>query len=177
MLKGLAWLAVIVLLFIFSKHTVDRETLEKFEPVFRNTWLVYTVYSLSETIIGIIPPEVFLIWALRCGMIPCYARIALVLTLISYLAGIVAFGLGKYMHHTLFYQFLKNRYLKKTEILLQTYGQYLILVASLTPMPFSGTAMLIGSVDYPFRNYAFISLLRFVKFTVSAWVIWEANMF
>jgi membrane protein YqaA with SNARE-associated domain len=60
---------------------------------------------------------------------------------------------------------------------LQTYGQYLVLVAGLTPFPFSGTAMLVGAVDYPFRHYLLISLARFLKFAVSAWVIWEANMF
>jgi len=177
MLKGLIWLAAIVALFIFSKHTVDQETLAKFEPVFQKTWLVYAIYSLSEVIIGIIPPEVFLIWGLRCGSISCYFWIALILTLISYMAGIIAFGIGKYLHNTLFYQFLKNRYLKKTEKLLLTYGQYLVLVAALTPVPFSGTAMLVGSVDYPFRNYLLISLSRFLKFAISAWVIWEANMF
>jgi membrane protein YqaA with SNARE-associated domain len=170
------WLAVIVALFIFSKHTVDPETLVKFEPIFGKSWLMYTIFSLSEVIIGIIPPEVFLIWALRCGTVPCYIGITLILTLISYTAGIIAFGIGKYLHNTLFYQYLKSRYLQKTEKLLQKFGQYLVLVAALTPVPFSGTAMLVGSVDYPFKNYLLISLLRFLKFVVSAWIIWEANM-
>ncbi len=177
LMKGLLWLAVIVALFIFSKHTVDRETLAKFEPVFQKTWLVFTVFSLSELVIGIIPPEVFLIWALRSDTLPGYIGLALILTVISYLAGAAAFGIGKYLHNTLFYQYLKDRYLQRSEQLLQTYGQYLILVAALTPLPFSGTAMLVGAVDYPFRNYLLITLARFVKFAVSAWVIWEANMF
>jgi membrane protein YqaA with SNARE-associated domain len=177
LIKGLIWLAVIAALFIFSKHTVDRETLEKFEPIFQKTWLVFTVFSLSELIIGIIPPEVFLIWALRSDTLSGYVGLALILTIISYLAGAAAFGIGKYLHHTFFYQYLKNRYLQKSEKLLQTYGQYIILVASLTPFPFSGTAMLVGAVDYPFRNYLLITLTRFIKFAVSAWVIWEANMF
>jgi membrane protein YqaA with SNARE-associated domain len=176
MLKGLIWLAVIVALFIFSKHTIDQETLKKFEPIFGRSWLVYSIFSLSEVIIGIIPPEVFLIWGLRCGNILCYTGITLILTLISYTAGTIAFGIGKYLHNTLFYQVLKNRYLRKTEKLLHKYGQYLVLVAALTPVPFSGTAMLVGAVDFPFRNYLLISLSRFLKFAVSAWVIWEANM-
>jgi len=175
--KGLIWLAVIVALFIFSKHTVDKETLARFEPIFQKTWLVYTIFSLSEVIIGIIPPEVFLIWALRSETVTGYIGLTLILTIISYTAGAVAFGIGKYLHNTLFYQYLKNRYLQKSEKLLQNYGQYLVLVAALTPVPFSGTAMLVGAVDYPFKNYMLISLSRFLKFAVSAWVIWEANMF
>jgi membrane protein DedA with SNARE-associated domain len=177
LLKGLIWLAAIVALFIFTKHAVGHENLERFEPVFQKSWLVYTVFSLSEVIIGIIPPEIFLIWALRSGALPEYIGLTFVFTAISYTAGAMAFGIGKYLHHTLFYKYLKNRYLKKMEQLLQMHGQYLMLVASITPLPFSGTAMLIGSVDYPFRNYLLISLARFLKFTVSAWVIWEANLF
>jgi membrane protein YqaA with SNARE-associated domain len=175
LMKGLIWLAVIVALFIFSKHTVDKETLAKFEPIFQKSWLVFTVFSLSEIIIGIIPPEVFLIWALRSDTFSGYIGLTIILTIISYTAGVIAFGIGKYLHHTLFYQYLKNRYLQKSEKLLQTYGQYLILVAALTPVPFSGTAMLVGAVDYPFKNYLLLSLSRFIKFAVSAWVIWEAN--
>jgi len=176
-MRGIIWLTVIVALFVLSKHTVDQETLAKFEPIFRNNWLVFTVYSLSEIIIGIIPPEVFLIWALRSDTLMDYIGLTLIFTVLSYLAGIIAFGVGKYLHNTLFYQYITTRYLKKTERLLQTYGQYLVLVASLTPFPFSGVAMLVGSVDYPFKKYALISLARFIKFAVSAWVIWEANLF
>jgi membrane protein YqaA with SNARE-associated domain len=177
MLRGLIWLAIIVALFIFSKRTIDPETLKRFEPIFQKSWLVYTLYSFSEVIIGIIPPEIFLIWALRFAAIASYIRIALILTLISYTAGAIAFGIGKYLHNTLFYQYLKNRFLQKTEKFLHKYGQYLVLVAALTPVPFSGTAMLVGAVDFPFRKYLLISLSRFLKFAVSAWVIWEANMF
>jgi len=52
----------------------------------------------------------------------------------------------------------------------------MILVASLTPIPFSGVAMLVGSVHYPVNRYIFWSISRFAKFAVSAYVIWEANM-
>jgi membrane protein YqaA with SNARE-associated domain len=176
MMKGLIWLIVIVLMFVFTKNTVDAGTIKKFEPIFGSTYLVYFIFCLSEIIIGIIPPEVFLIWALRSGTISGYITLTLSLTIISYVAGVIAFGIGKYLHKTLFYQYLKKRFLQKSEKLLQRYGQYLILVAALTPVPFSGTAMLVGAVDYPFGNYLLISLFRFLKFALSAWVIWNANM-
>ncbi|MBN1415928.1 MAG: VTT domain-containing protein [Bacteroidales bacterium] len=174
-MKGFIWLTVIVAAFVFTKHTVDPELLEKFEPVFNKTYLVYGIYCLSEVLVGIIPPELFLIWALRSNTVTEFIGIVWLLTIISYAAGIIAFGIGKYMHHTPLYEYLRTRFLKKAEKLLQTYGQYLVLVASLTPIPFSGTAMLVGAVDYPFKNYALISLMRFIRFALSAWVIWEAN--
>jgi membrane protein YqaA with SNARE-associated domain len=174
--KGLAWLLVIVALFIFTKHTVDKELILKFEPFFNRTGLILSIFCFSELIIGIIPPEVFLIWSLRSGDLQTYILYVLLLTILSYLAGLTAFLFGRYLHNTRFYRYLRDRYLQKSEALLNEYGLYLILVAALTPIPFSGVAMLVGSVHYPVRHYVYWSLARFVKFAVSAYVIWEANM-
>ncbi len=174
--KGLLWLAVIVALFVFSKHHIDRDLLLQFEPIFEKTGLILFIFSLSELIIGIIPPEVFLIWSLRSGDLHVYLMYALLLTVISYFAGLTAYFFGRYLHNTRLYRYLRERYLQRTELLLQEYGLYLILVAALTPVPFSGVAMLVGSVHYPVRKYILLSLSRFAKFAISAYVIWEANM-
>jgi membrane protein YqaA with SNARE-associated domain len=174
--KGLIWLAVIVVLFVFTKHNVDKDLLHRFEPLFDHTGLILFIFSLSEIIIGIIPPEFFLIWSLRSGDLQVYINWVLVLTLISYCAGLAAYFFGRYLHNTKLYTYLRDRYLQKSEILLQEYGLYLILVAALTPVPFSGVAMLVGSVHYPVKNYIYWSLSRFAKFALSAYVIWEANM-
>lgn len=176
LLKGLVWLVIIVLLFVLAKHNVNQEFLCRFEPFFSQTGLVLLIFSVSEFIIGIIPPEVFLIWSLRSGTIEGYIGWTILLTVISYCAGLGAYFFGRYLHNTRLYNYLRNRYLQKTEILLQEYGLYLILVASLTPVPFSGVAMLVGAVHYPVRNYIYLSLARFIKFAVSGYVIWEANM-
>jgi membrane protein YqaA with SNARE-associated domain len=174
--KGLIWLAVIVAFFVFTKHNVDKDLLHKFEPIFDHTRLILFIFSLSEIFIGIIPPEFFLIWALRSGDLQVYINWVLVLTLISYCAGLTAYFFGRYLHNTRLYRYLRDRYLQKSEILLQEYGLYLILVAALTPVPFSGVSMLVGSVHYPVKKYIYWSLSRFLKFALSAYVIWEANM-
>ncbi len=174
--KGLIWLAVIVALFVFTKHTVDRDLILRLEPFFEKTGVILFIFSVSEFVIGIIPPEVFLIWSLRSGVLQTYILYVLLLAGISYVAGFCAFLFGRYLHNTRFYKYLHKRYLQKTEPLLREYGLYMILVAALTPVPFSGVAMLVGSVHYPVDRYIFWSISRFVKFAVSAYVIWEANM-
>jgi membrane protein YqaA with SNARE-associated domain len=174
--KGLIWLAVIVSLFVFAKHNVNRELILRFEPFFEHTVFILSIFTLSELIIGIIPPEVFMIWSLRSGDFHTYVLYILLLTVISYMAGIAAYFFGRYLHNTRLYSYLHNRYLQKSEKLLQEYGLYLILVAALTPVPFSGVAMLVGAVHYPIKQYFYWSLSRFIKFALSAWIIWEANM-
>lgn len=174
--KGLIWLAIIVALFVFAKHTVDKDLIEQFTPFFDQTGLILFIYSMSELIIGIIPPEFFMIWSLRSGDLNTYIFWIVILTFISYAAGVTAYFFGRYLHNTRLYQFLHKRYLEKSELLLKEYGLYLILVAALTPVPFSGVAMLVGSVHYPIKKYFYWSVARFAKFAVSAYVIWEANM-
>jgi membrane protein DedA with SNARE-associated domain len=175
--RGLVWLAIIVTLFIFSKHNVDKDLVVRFRPFFDQAVLILFIYSLSELFTGIIPPELFMIWALRNGLLWEYIITILLLAVISYTAGLVAFLFGHYLHTTHAYKYLRDRFLQKSELLLQTYGLYLILVAALTPLPFSGVSMLVGSVDYPFKKYIYFSFTRFARFALSAYVVWEANMF
>ena len=176
LVKGLVWLGIIISLFVITKHNVDKELLLKYEHLFDKTGLILTIFILSELIIGIIPPELFLIWSLRSGILTNYIQYALLLAIISYLAGLTGFYFGKYLHGTKLYSYLRNKYLVRSEILLKEYGLYLILVAALTPVPFSGVAMLVGAVDYPVKKYFYWSLSRFIKFAFTAYIIWEANM-
>jgi membrane protein YqaA with SNARE-associated domain len=176
LLKGLIWLAIIVILFVFTKHHVDKDLILKYEHFFEKPGLILTIFTISELIVGIVPPELFFIWSLRSGDPNTYILNILILTVISYIAGFLAFIFGRYLHNTLLYKYLQKKYLKKTEVLLHEYGLYLILVSALTPIPFSGTAMLVGSVNYPVNKYLYLSLSRFVKFIVSSYIIWEANM-
>lgn len=174
--RGFVWLGIIVALFVFTKHNVNRDLFLRFEPFFDQTLLILFIFAVSEIVIGIIPPELFMIWSLRFGSSVTYIGYIILLAGISYLAGFIAYIFGRYLHNTKPYEYLRNKYLRRSEVLLHEYGLYLILVAALTPIPFSGVAMLVGAVHYPVRKYIYLSMGRFVKFAISGWVIWEANV-
>jgi len=176
LVKGLFWLGIIVSLFVFMKHNVSESLIERFDPIMNKTGLILLIYCLSEIVFGIIPPELFMIWALRASSLDVYIQYAILFAFISYFAGITGYLFGRFLNTTRLYRYLRKRFLSKTEALLQTYGLYLILVASITPLPFSGVAMLVGSVKYPAKQYIYWSLARFIRFTLIAYVIWEANM-
>ncbi|MBN2610778.1 MAG: VTT domain-containing protein [Bacteroidales bacterium] len=176
LLRGLIWLCVIIIIFILFKKFVSPNYLTWLEPVYDNPTVVYLVFLASEVIVGIVPPEVFFIWALRNGSVSDYAVIITVLAIISYLAGITGYFIGLYLQRTLFFQYLKAKFLGKAEKHLHTYGPYLIIVAAFTPLPFSGVSMLVGSIRYSFKKYLLYSLTRFLRFWTYSWFIWEANM-
>ncbi|WPP50254.1 YqaA family protein [Catalinimonas niigatensis] len=173
--RGLLWLSLLVGGFFLFKKYVDINYLEWLKPVYEKPLLVYAIYSLSEVLFGIIPPEIFMMWGLRSGKMTDYATIVILLAIISYLAGCIGFLIGRYLENTQFFKIFKNKVFGKYEKYLFHFGSFIIIVAALTPLPFSGVSMLVGSVEFPPRKYLLFALSRFLRFFVYAYVIWEVN--
>jgi membrane protein DedA with SNARE-associated domain len=173
--KGLLWFAVIIAVFIVVKKNVRIDFLDWLHPFFENTTLILAIYTFSELIFGIIPPELFMLWALKFGSLTDYVFYVFVFTFISYIAGFIGFLFGKFLNTTIFYRYLRRRFLGKYHSLLQEYGVFLILVAALTPLPYSAISILVGSLHYPTKKYLLWALSRFIRFAIYAAIIWEAN--
>ncbi|MEP0986402.1 VTT domain-containing protein [Ekhidna sp.] len=177
LLRGFVWLAIIVIAFIYARKNYNFSLETVLGPVYDQPTIVYLIFLASEVIFGIIPPEFFMIWSLRNEMLLAYINNIIALSAISYVAGIIGFGIGAYLKNTRFYRIMKIRVFGKFEKHLNNYGGFLVVVAALTPLPFSGIAMLVGSVHYSFKKYLWFSLFRFLRFLVYGIVIWEANIF
>ena len=175
-LKALIWLAVFVGIYLFSQKYLSADFFRWLEPVYENATIVLLIFLASEILIGIIPPEIFIIWALRNEKLSEYLLWIGVLSVISYSSGISGYFIGHYLSKSLFYRFFKRRFLKKLDQRLQVFGMYLILIAALTPLPFSGVSMLIGSVRYSLKKFMLLSLSRFLRFAIYAYVFWQATI-
>lgn len=173
--RGLLWLGILVGGFIFFKNYVSIDYLDWLRPVYERTLVVYLIYSASELLFGIIPPEIFMMWALRSGLVSIYIQNIVMLAVISYAAGVIGFLIGRYLQNTQFFKLFKKRVFGKYEKYLFRFGAFIIIVAAVTPLPFSGVSMLIGSVEFPFKKYLLFALTRFLRFTAYSFVIWEAN--
>ncbi len=176
LIKGFIWLAIIVTGYIFLHKNYDFTLETVLGPVYEQPTIVYLIFLGSEIIFGIIPPEFFIIWSLRSEDLGDYTNNVIALSAISYVAGIAGFLIGEYLNNTHFYKQMKKQVFGKFEDHLNNYGGFLVIVAALTPVPFSGIAMLIGSVKYSFRKYLWFSLFRFLRFLVYGIIIWEANI-
>ena len=174
--KGLGWLAVIVFGYLFLRKNYDFTLESVLGPMYDQPTIIYLIFLASETIFGIIPPEFFMIWSLRSGLLSNYVNNIVALSSISYISGVIGFGIGAYLKNTQFYRQMKKRVFGRFEKHLNNYGGFLVVVAALTPLPFSGIAMLVGSVHYSFKKYLWISLFRFVRFIAYGIIIWEANI-
>ena len=172
-MKGLFWLALFVIAFVIFRKYIKVDFLDWLKPIYENPLLIFLIFTASEVLVGIIPPEIFFIWATNTDHVATYVHYSIILAIISYLAGLLGFWFGKKLNRTILFRYLKRRYLSKYTHYLNSYGVFLILVASLTPIPYSGTAMLMGSLNFPFKRYWIYALARFIRFAIYAVVFWE----
>jgi membrane protein DedA with SNARE-associated domain len=177
LLKGLAWFALLVVVYLVVKRYVDVDYLDWLSPIYEKPLYVFSIFTVSEVVVGIIPPEVFMIWSLREGVAAIYISNVLILAALSYAAGVIGYFIGSYLNQTQFYKTLEKNFFGKYTTYLDEYGGFLIIVAALTPLPFSGICMLVGAVKYSFKKMLLFSLSRFIRFSVYAYIIWAAHYF
>ena len=102
-----------------------------------------------------------------------FGNILIVITLISYGSGIIGYYIGKFFSKTPFYKKMSEKYLEQYQDSLKRYGGYLVFVGAVTPVPFSATCMLAGSVDLPFKNFLLICITRIIRFAAYGWMVWS----
>lgn len=171
--RGLVWFAVIMAAYILAAKEIA-----VYEPqiiaIGDQLPLLLSIFTVSEVVFGIIPPEIFmLIWQSK-GVLSEYIINLTYLTLISYAAGILGYYIGRYFSKTPFYGRIHERYLKQYDKRLRTYGLFLVIVGAVTPVPFSATCMLAGSVNAPFDKFLLVCISRIIRFAGYGWVVWAA---
>ncbi|MBV6647654.1 MAG: VTT domain-containing protein [Cyclobacteriaceae bacterium] len=176
LIKGLIWLVILVGLYLYAKKHLDFSFEQWLGPVYEQPSVIYSIFLGSEVIFGIIPPELFMFWSLRNGDVLLYIQNILALSALSYVAGLIGYYIGSHFNRTQLYVAMKRNVFGKFEKHFNNYGGFLVVVAALTPIPFSGICMLVGAVNYSFRRFVWISMMRFVRFFAYAIIIWEANI-
>nr|WKN34660.1 VTT domain-containing protein [Tunicatimonas sp. TK19036] len=173
--RGLLWLSLLVGGFVLLKDRIDVDYFQWLAPIYEKPLLVYLIYSSSELLFGIIPPEIFMIWSLRLGKLANYILNIGALAVISYAAGVLGYLIGNYLNHTRLYAYLQKNVFGHYEQYFHRFGAFLIVVAALTPLPFSGVSMLIGSVEFPAKKYLVFASTRFLRFVAYSYIVWQAN--
>ncbi|AUC86215.1 short-chain dehydrogenase [Polaribacter sp. ALD11] len=161
---------VILGLFLFNKYVYDiNEGLETVTETFSRTGILITFF-LSETLLGLVPPEIFIAWS---GKTESPVLNLSLLATLSYVGGLLSYFIGKM---TLKIESVKNYLEVKMAANLRNtkkWGGFLILVGALLPLPFSIACLAAGMIKYPFRNVVFFGLFRFLRFAIYAWAIFK----
>ena len=176
-LKGFAWLVVILAAYFLLKDIVlSRAPDHWMEHIYARPIIVYLIYCASEFFFGIIPPELFMIWAINKDSIAHYFTNLAFFAVVSYLMGYLNFLIGSYLYKRSIMEYFKKTLLKDSWPLLKKYGLFLIIVAALTPLPWSAVSLLVGSAGYPAKKYLRYALFRFLRFAFYGYIIFQTHV-
>ncbi len=125
--------------------------------------LVLVFFFISESILGIIPPELFIAWSGKTSNPVLFLSL---IALMSYLGGIVSYFIGRAalkierVHEYL--EVKMSKHLKNA----RKWGGFLIVVGALLPVPFAITSIAAGMIRFRFSCYLLFGSLRFVRFAL-----------
>jgi len=160
----------IALLWLINEFFIDFNDLFTFITTTFNPPIILGVFFASESLLGLIPPEIFIAWAGKTEMPVFFLTM---LAVLSYLGGIISFFIGKGISKMpSVYNYLEVK-MEKHVKMIRKWGGFLIVVGALLPIPFSITSIAAGLIHYKFSNYLLFGLLRFVRFYLYALVIFN----
>ena len=167
--------AIPVILIIFGLYLVNEfvftidDGLEFLTQTFSRTG-VLIVFFISETLLGLIPPEIFIGWSKKTTT--PILNLSILATL-SYTCGILSYFIGKTIQKITtvknYLEIKMAKHLKNTG----KWGGFLILIGALLPVPFSITCVAAGMIKYPLKGVVLFGLFRFVRFALYAWAIFN----
>ncbi|MFV0591444.1 MAG: YqaA family protein [Draconibacterium sp.] len=130
--------------------------------------IIYSVFLLSETILGLLPPEVFIAWASQLGT-PWAALF--VLATLSYAGGVIAYFVGTRLSAVAFIKNHLETKLQKHINNLRKWGGLFVFLGAVSPIPHSIVSLASGLIKYSFKNYLLWSLFRYMRFIIYALII------
>ena len=169
--KAIIPIAIVVLgLILFNRFVYNiNDGLQHMTETF-STVGVLTVFFISETLLGLIPPEIFIAWSKKTD--DPVVTLAILATL-SYIGGLITFFIGKAsLRIESFKNYLETKLIKHLKNT-SKWGGFLIVVGALLPIPFSITCLTAGMIKYPFKGVALFGLFRFARFAIYALAIFQ----
>ncbi len=140
-------------LFVFIVDTVD-------------TWAVFALFGVSETFLGLLPPDLFIVWSKELSMQNGWNPWLLtgLLAFLSYSGGLLSYFIGmKISLLPKVHNWATNKY-GELFANLKKWGGFFVVVSALLPVPFSIVMMICGITRYPIKWAVYLGLFRFLRF-------------
>ena len=132
--------------------------------------IIFSFFLISETMLGLIPPEVFIGWASK-SVTPWL--FLFVLATMSYIGGIISYFIG---NRIFLIPSVKNHIENKIArhiSNLRKWGGFFVFVGAMLPIPHSIVSLASGLIKYNFRSYLLWALFRYARFAIYALVIFR----
>ena len=160
-IKLLVIIAIIVGIVLLLNHFFNLSQIIENYIFSHDTPGVLTLFLISETVLGWIPPDLFIMWSDKFNAPLLWLTI---LGTISYVGGMNAYFIGKIaLKFPRFRRWLENRNAVFFERI-RKWGGIIIILAALFPLPFATTTLAAGMVKYPLKQTLIFGLSRYIRF-------------
>ena len=167
---GAAVIIFVLLLVVLELFVLDFNSLLNHLVATYSATFIFSFFLASETILGIIPPEVFIAWSSKSANPWLFL---FVLATISYVGGIISYFIG---NRLFLIPSIKNHIENKIEkhiMNLRKWGGLFVLLGAISPIPHSIVSLSSGLIKYNFKHYLMWSLFRYARFLFYALVIFK----
>lgn len=154
--------------FLITEYLIDLQSIMDFILLNFPDWIIVGTLFISESFLGILPPDFYIIWALSS---PSPYIMVFILALSSYTGGIVSYQIGSVLHRMpKIHDWIHHKF--ETQLVqIRKFGGLLIFIAALTPLPFSPISIVAGLISFKFNKYLIVALSRFLRFALYALVL------
>lgn len=173
--KNLIKLGLVVALFFATVFLLEKFviSLKEIFSVIVDTvdaWMVFVIFTLSESFLGLLPPDFFIVWTKELGgdigVNPWL--LTLMLACLSYVGGLISYVIGaKLIHVPRIHDWALKKYGELFKNL-KKWGGFFVVISALLPIPFSIVLMICGLTGYPFKWVVYLGLFRFLRFGLYA---------
>jgi len=125
--------------------------------------IIILCFLISESILGLLPPEIFILWSSKSG-----SPILFLFTLatVSYIGGAVSYFIGMRISMMPAVRKHVEQKIKQHIINLRKWGGLFIVLGAISPIPHSIVSIGAGLINYKFQYYLLWSLFRYLRFVI-----------
>lgn len=161
---------ILAILFVLEYFFLDFDALLNHFVATYSAAVIIPFFYASETILGLVPPEIFIAWASKTANPWLFL---LVLATMSYVGGITAYFVGNRLSMIRsIKQYLEEKVAKHITNL-RKWGGLFVIIGAMLPIPHSVVSLACGLIRYNFKSYLLWALFRYVRFVVYALVIFQ----
>lgn len=162
--------ALVGIIIYIEQHVIDFDELFQIVLARIDTMYIFAIFFISESVLGLIPPDFFIVWA--GSFENPYLAISL-LAVLSYLGGIISHRIGYGISfHPKINRYITSRFDQHYRHI-KKWGAVFIIIAAMFPLPYAIISIIAGILRYPFEMFVFVSLSRIARFYIYAYLFFS----
>ena len=159
---------VVLLVWLLNELIINISDIPGYIIANFHTGFVFVLFVLTESVLGMIPPDFFILWVSEFSNF--YLMVGL-LGVLSYVGGLNAFFLGVLIRRIPFIRRWVEKHYSDNIHKIRKWGAVFIILAAIFPLPYATVCTLAGVVKYPFTNLLYIGLFRIARFFIYAPIV------